>query len=147
MDEPKLSVEDRGEGSPALVFLHYFAGSSRSWRHVVDQAANACRCVRLDVPGFGGSPPLTAYSVHGVAQAIGAAITPLRLQSYALVGHSMGGKLALAMAPPRPPVWLDWFWPPRRHPRRSRWTKGSAFTCSQRMATARRPSAPFRRSR
>ena len=103
MDEPKLSVEDQGGGSPALVFLHYFAGSSRSWRHVVDQAANAGRCVRLDVPGFGGSPPLTAYSVQGVAQAIGAAIAPMRLQSYLLLGHSMGGKLALAMALARPP--------------------------------------------
>jgi len=103
MDEPKLSVEDQGGGSPALVFLHYFAGSSRSWRRVVDQAANAGRCVRLDVPGFGGSPPLTAYSVHDVAQAIGAAIAPMRLQSYVLLGHSMGGKLALAMALARPP--------------------------------------------
>jgi len=103
MNGPKLHIEDRGEGSPALVFLHYFAGSSRSWRHVVDRAANACRCVRLDVPGFGRSPPLPTYSVHGVAQVIGAAITRLRLESYALVGHSMGGKLAVAVALARPP--------------------------------------------
>jgi pimeloyl-ACP methyl ester carboxylesterase len=57
----------------------------------------------VDLPGFGGSPPLPAYSVHAVAQVVARLIADLRLDSYVLVGHSMGGKLALACAAMRPP--------------------------------------------
>jgi hypothetical protein len=32
----ELHVEQRGAGGPALVFLHYWGGSSRTWQHVVD---------------------------------------------------------------------------------------------------------------
>ena len=92
MSEPDLHIEDQGSGSPALVFLHYFAGSSRSWIHVADGLSNASRCVRLDVPGFGRSPPLSTYSVSEVAQVVAAVIARLRLESYVLIGHSMGGK-------------------------------------------------------
>jgi pimeloyl-ACP methyl ester carboxylesterase len=103
MSALELHVEDQGSVSPALVFLHYFAGSSRSWAHVVDALSNESRCVRFDVPGFGRSPPLSAYSVHAVAQVIAAAITRLCLERYVLVGHSMGGKLAMACAVAQPP--------------------------------------------
>jgi len=103
VSEPDLHIEDQGTGSPALVFLHYFAGSSRSWIHVAGGLSNASRCVRLDVPGFGRSPPLSTYSVSGVAQVVAAVIARLRLESYVLIGHSMGGKLAMACATMKPP--------------------------------------------
>jgi len=103
MNEVSLHVEDQGSGSPALVFLHYFAGSSRSWIHVVEGISETGRCVRLDLPGFGRSPPLPDYSVHGVAGVVAALIARLRLDSYVLVGHSMGGKLAMACAVAEPP--------------------------------------------
>ena len=98
-----LHVEDQGTGSPSLVFLHYFAGSLRSWAHVSGILSSTCRCVRVDLPGFGRSPPLPAYSVHAVAQVVAGLIADLRLDSYVLVGHSMGGKVALACAAERPP--------------------------------------------
>jgi pimeloyl-ACP methyl ester carboxylesterase len=103
VSEPDLHIEDQGSGSPALVFLHYFAGSSRSWIHVADGLSNASRCVRLNVPGFGRSPPLSTYSVSEVAQVVAAVIARLRLESYVLIGHSMGGKLAMACATMKPP--------------------------------------------
>jgi len=147
MNEPKLQIEDRGGGSPALVFLHYFAGSSRSWRHVVDRAANACRCVRLDVPGFGRSPPLPTYSVHGVAQVIGAAITRLRLESYALVGHSMGGKLAVAVALARPLGLAGLVLVAPSPPSPEPMDEGERSRLLASHAIALRRSAPFARSR
>ena len=103
MNELALYFEDEGRGSPALIFLHYFAGSSRSWTHVVASLVNARRCIRLDVPGFGRSPPLAGFSVHQVAQVVAAQVAGLNLESYILVGHSMGGKLAMACAAARPP--------------------------------------------
>jgi len=59
--------------------------------------------VRLDVPGFGRSPPLSTYSVRKVALMISSAVASLRLERYMIVGHSMGGKLAMACAVAQPP--------------------------------------------
>jgi len=103
MSEPILHDEDQGGGSPALVFLHYFAGSLRSWTHVARDLSHAYRCLRIDLPGFGRSSPLPAYSVDMVAQAIAQRIVGLRAETYVLIGHSMGGKLALACAAAPPP--------------------------------------------
>jgi pimeloyl-ACP methyl ester carboxylesterase len=103
MRQSILHDEDQGTGSPSLVFLHYFAGSLRSWAHVSGTLSSTCRCLSVDLPGFGRSPPLPAYSVHAVAQLVAGLIADLRLDSYVLVGHSMGGKLALACAAERPP--------------------------------------------
>lgn len=103
MNGSTLHVEDQGAGSCSLVFLHYFAGSLRSWAHVTGVLSSTCRCLSVDLPGFGHSPPLPAYSVHAVAQGIAGLIADLCLDSFVLVGHSMGGKLALACAAARPP--------------------------------------------
>src|SRR5215207_8184073 len=98
----ELYLEEGGAGSPALVFLHYFAGSSRSWDHVSDALSRSSRCVRFDLPGFGRSPPPPAYSVHKVAHLVSAEITRLHLDHYVVVGHSMGGKIAMACAVAQP---------------------------------------------
>ncbi|QRM30366.1 alpha/beta fold hydrolase [Microvirga sp. VF16] len=102
MSESALHLEDQGGGSPALIFLHYFAGSLRSWVHVAGELSSSSRCLCIDLPGFGRSAPLPAYSVHSVAQAVAQFIGELRLENYVLVGHSMGGKLALACAAANP---------------------------------------------
>ena len=99
----ELYFEEEGAVSPALVFLHYFAGSSRSWAHVSNVLSTSRRCVRFDLPGFGRSPPQSAYSVHTVAHLVSAEITRLHLDNYVLVGHSMGGKIAMACAIAQPP--------------------------------------------
>ena len=102
MNGPILHYEDQGSGSPAVVFLHYFAGSLRSWDHVAEYLSGTCRCVRVDLPGFGHSAPLPAYSVQAVAEAVASLVASLALDRYLLVGHSMGGKLALACASAEP---------------------------------------------
>jgi pimeloyl-ACP methyl ester carboxylesterase len=103
MSAPILHDEDQGAGSPALVFLHYFAGSLRSWVHVVEDLSGTHRCLSIDLPGFGRSTPLGAFSVDAVAQTIAQRIASLRFKSYVLVGHSMSGKVALACAADPPP--------------------------------------------
>jgi pimeloyl-ACP methyl ester carboxylesterase len=100
---PILHVEDQGGGSPAFIFLHYFAGSLRSWAHVAGDLSSTSRSLRIDIPGFGHSAPMSVYSVHTLAQTIATFIVDLHLDSYILLGHSMGGKLALACAAAAPP--------------------------------------------
>lgn len=98
-----LYVSDQGSGDPALVFLHYFAGSSRAWDAVVDQMRGTHRCVAPDLRGFGeSSAPASGYTVRYYADDVEDLIGSLGLDSYVLVGHSMGGKFAMALAARRP---------------------------------------------
>jgi pimeloyl-ACP methyl ester carboxylesterase len=102
MDEAKVHFEDQGRGSPTLIFLHYFAGSCRSWSPVIQELADASRCLSLDLPGFGRSPPLSYFSIRTMVEATAGVIAELDLDSYFVVGHSMGGKLAMACALAKP---------------------------------------------
>ena len=100
-----LNVEDRGGDPtrPALVFLHYFGGSSRAWLPVMDRLAGAFRCVAPDLRGFGESEaPPSGYAVADGADDVAALVNAMDLEHYVLVGHSMGGKIALALAARQP---------------------------------------------
>lgn len=98
-----LYISDQGSADPALVFLHYFAGSSRSWDGVIDRMRSAYRCVAPDLRGFGdSSAPAFHYAVHDYADDVEELIRSLGLESYILVGHSMGGKFGMALAARRP---------------------------------------------
>ena len=89
--------------SAILVFLHYFGGSSRAWAGVIDQLADEHRSVAPDLRGFGNSDaPDAGYATSEMADDVIALIASLGLERYVLVGHSMGGKIALAVAARRP---------------------------------------------
>ena len=95
----ELYVEQRGAGSPALVFLHYWGGSSRTWRHVVDRLAPDFRTITVDQRGWGRSAtPTTGYSLADLADDVEAVVAALDLERYVLVGHSMGGKVSQLVA-------------------------------------------------
>lgn len=102
-----LNVEERGNGAnttrPVLVFLHYFGGSSRAWFPLIDLLEYTFYCVAPDLRGWGDSEATeTSYAVAQVADDIAALIADLNIDRYILVGHSMGGKAALALAARQP---------------------------------------------
>ena len=102
-----LHVEQRGAGSPALVFLHYWGGSSRTWRHVVDRLVADFRTVTFDQRGWGRSAAApggnaAGYALADLADDAQGVIAALDLEQYILVGHSMGGKVAQLIASRRP---------------------------------------------
>ncbi|GLU55471.1 alpha/beta fold hydrolase [Dyadobacter frigoris] len=92
-------VRKGGGNDITIVFLHYFGGSSNSWSAVTDSLADDFHCVSIDLCGFGHSPT-TAWevSVHEHAQYVTDLIKDLKIDRYVLVGHSMGGKIALYIA-------------------------------------------------
>jgi pimeloyl-ACP methyl ester carboxylesterase len=99
----KLHVEDLGAGAPALVFLHYWGGSSRTWRHVTAALRPGFRTIALDQRGWGQSDkPSAGYMLADLANDAQALIENLDLDRYILVGHSMGGKVAQLLASRRP---------------------------------------------
>ena len=83
--------------SPVLIFLHYFGGAARSWQWVTERLPDY-RCVALDLPGFGGTPPLDKPSIKGMADYVRQETERLGLTAFTLLGHSMGGKIALQVA-------------------------------------------------
>ena len=94
---------DRQSSQPALVLLHYFGGSSQEWLPVMDRLADRFYCIAPDLRGFGDSDaPATGYSIADYADDILALTGELELAQYVLVGHSMGGKIALAVAARQP---------------------------------------------
>ena len=99
-----LHVTECGSGPQALVFLHYFGGSGRVWRQVAALLADRWRCVMPDLRGFGNSDAITdPYSVNDAADEVLALVSALKIEHFGLVGHSMGGKIALVVAARQPP--------------------------------------------
>lgn len=102
-DAATVNMLDRGTGEPTLVFLHYFGGSSQSWLAVIEHLADASRCIAPDLRGFGESPATVGqYAMTDYADDLEGMVEALGLARYILVGHSMGGKIALAFATRQP---------------------------------------------
>ena len=91
----RLHVEDQGQGATTLVFLHYWGGSSRTWREVIGALGPDVRCIAIDQRGWGRSDaPAEGYVLADLAADAEGVIGALGLERYILVGHSMGGKVA-----------------------------------------------------
>ncbi|MEY8709406.1 alpha/beta hydrolase [Mangrovibacter phragmitis] len=103
INDTHLHVTQRGEGSPALVFLHYYGGSSRTWESVINILPNDYQTIAYDHRGWGESgKPTDGYDIAGLAADAEAVIKKLGIQRYILVGHSMGGKVAQLIASRQP---------------------------------------------
>lgn len=107
-DGRKLAMLVAGpkNANPTLVFLHGLGGSLSSWTNVMPAFADRYRVAAIDLPGHGGSdkpdPDATDYSLAGLATAVGEAIAAANLVPAVIVGHSLGGAVALQVALDRP---------------------------------------------
>lgn len=96
------SAEFGPEGDP-LVLLHGLSGSSRWWRRNVGPLSKGCRVVVPDVIGFGRTRSKGRLpSIAGIADLLAGWMDRLALGPVALVGHSMGGQLAVHLAARHP---------------------------------------------
>ncbi len=94
----RLRVLTAGEG-PAVLLLHGFLVNADDWRPTITCLAEVgYRAIAPDVLGFGYSdkPGGAAYSLQRFADINVGLLDALGVQSAAVVGHSMGGKIALA---------------------------------------------------
>jgi outer membrane protein assembly factor BamB len=88
-----------GEGDTALVFLHGWCGDRAYWKHQAPVFAADYRVVALDQAGHGDSGKnRKVWSAAGLAADVEAVIKALDLKRVILVGHSMGGPVALLAA-------------------------------------------------
>lgn len=91
-----------GEGEPA-VFLHGFAGDLNNWLFSIEAVSPIGPVVAIDLPGHGGSAKdVGDGSLATLAGRIAAALAALEVNRAHLIGHSLGGALALQLALDRP---------------------------------------------
>lgn len=85
-------------GEPVLM-LHGFTASSDDWLLAIDRISPDYRIVAPDLVGFGRSAlPAAPYSLAYYTEFIGGLLDALGIERAHLVGHSMGGKLAVHFA-------------------------------------------------
>ena len=92
-------------GDPALtplVFLHGIGGAARAWRGQLDCFASRFRCLAWDMPGYGGSAPLSAVSITALAEALQDFLDTVDAVKPILVGHSIGGMVVQQWLAARP---------------------------------------------
>ena len=98
-DGLEIVGEVRGQGDTALIFLHGWCGDRAYWKHQVEVFAADYRVVALDQAGHGESGKgRKAWTADGLAGDVEAVVKALGLKRVILVGHSMGGSVALLAA-------------------------------------------------
>lgn len=103
VDGAEINVVDVGNKSPALVFLHYWGGLSRTWRPVIDSLSEFNRCVAIDFRGWGrSSKESDDFDLDTLGDDVLSVVHHLGLKDFTIVGHSMGGKVALLIAARQP---------------------------------------------
>ncbi|MCC7361122.1 MAG: alpha/beta hydrolase [Anaerolineales bacterium] len=89
---------------PDIVFVHGWASSRRMWTSLLPDLSRRYRCWTLDLPGFGDSekPAQGWYSIPNFTATLLEFMRQLGLERPRLVGHSMGGMIALNLAARHP---------------------------------------------
>jgi len=97
----RLHVRDTGpRAAPALIFLHGFGASLRTWEDWARDLESDHRVIRYDLPGFGltGADPSGDYTDARSIAVLLALMDRLGVARASVVGNSMGGRIAWTFA-------------------------------------------------
>jgi len=95
-----ISYTSEGQGEPAIVFIHGWTCDHTHWRFQIPEMRKSFRVITIDLPGHGASGvDRKSWSIDGLGADVAAVVRGLKLEQVVLVGHSMGGPVALAAAP------------------------------------------------
>ncbi len=94
---------DEGQGQ-AIVLLHGFLENSSMWKNLKPHLiAQSCRVICIDLLGHGQTGCLGyVHTMEAMAEAVYAVLEELNIKSCKIIGHSMGGYVALALAEHKP---------------------------------------------
>ncbi len=95
IDGREINYYRAGHGEPVVV-IHGGAGDARSWWKNIGELAGKYTVYAPDLPGYGASDPLDgSYYIPELTQFIEKFTAKLGLEKFYLIGHSMGGGIAL----------------------------------------------------
>ena len=93
------TIEAGSRSLPTTVLLHGFGGNAEVWRNVIDAMEGRAHVLAFDLPGHGGSLNYLNFGSPRVAASAVAQEMKLRgIDRFHVVGHSMGGAVAVLVA-------------------------------------------------
>jgi pimeloyl-ACP methyl ester carboxylesterase len=99
VDGTSIAYLDTGEGPHTLVLIHGLGSYAKAWSKNVGALAKEYRVIAVDLPGYGGSDkPDAPYSMQYFAEVLHGLLGQLDVHHPVLVGHSMGGQIAITYA-------------------------------------------------
>jgi pimeloyl-ACP methyl ester carboxylesterase len=98
-DGVSIAYEVLGEGEPALVFVHGWAGYRREWTSQMTHFADGYRVVAIDLAGYGESGDARRqWTMGAFGEDVAAVVKQLGIARAVLIGHSMGTPVILEAA-------------------------------------------------
>jgi pimeloyl-ACP methyl ester carboxylesterase len=98
-DGLSIVCDVRGKGETALVFLHGWGGDREYWKNQADAFAADYTVVTIDQAGHGASgKDRKTWTIESLAGDVESVVKELGLKRVILIGHSMGGPVALMAA-------------------------------------------------
>lgn len=99
MSTPMLHAVTSGESGPRVAFCHGLFGQGRNWTQIAKGLADICRPTLLDMPDHGRSPWTERFDYAEAADIVADSLRAIDdSQPWIVVGHSMGGKIAMLVA-------------------------------------------------
>lgn len=106
VDTPRLRIhyQEAGSGSEVFVLVHGNFASWRWWKPVLERLPAGFRAVAMDLRGCGDTPngaqdeSRSAYDIPQLADDLAGFVDGLHLDAFHLVGHSLGGAVAIQYA-------------------------------------------------
>jgi pimeloyl-ACP methyl ester carboxylesterase len=99
--DERLAVRTVGESGPRVVFVHGLFGQGKNWTTIAKGLSDAHRVTLVDLPNHGHSPWTDRVAYLDMAEMLAAELERLG-EPVTLIGHSMGGKVAMQLALRRP---------------------------------------------
>ena len=93
-----FEVKKRGEGSQSLIYIPGFSCSGEVWNETISVFENNYTCYILTMAGFAGVPPQSDPTFQSWEKGIANFIQQFKIEKPVIIGHSMGGGLAMALA-------------------------------------------------
>ena len=94
----QVRYSDRGSGDSVILLLHGFGGDLDNWMFNLGALSENHRLLALDLPGHGkSSKTIIDPSINGMGKFVSKFLELLDLTSVNIVGHSMGGAIAIQM--------------------------------------------------
>ena len=98
VDRDALHYTQIGDSGPRVVLMHGLFGQGKNWTSVAKALADRARVIMVDLPNHGRSGWTESVTYGEMAVAIADVLAEDSADPLNVVGHSMGGKVAMAMA-------------------------------------------------
>lgn len=83
---------------PAVLLIHGFSENNQIWQHQLDTLSEQFNVIVPDLPGTGNTPVTTPLSIESMAEYVYSLLQSAGITRATVIGHSMGGYVALALA-------------------------------------------------